>query len=116
MLLLFGVHPASTALAAVVIYRVLSLWIPAIIGTVAFASLRREIGKPLRPQPGGVAGARWRDLKAGGLRICGDLRSRICRIARLRLHRRRAAGKRGVEGAASTFCTCGGCGPVRTGQ
>jgi uncharacterized membrane protein YbhN (UPF0104 family) len=57
MLVLFGVHPASTALAAVVTYRVLSLWIPAIIGTAAFASLRREIGKPLRPQPGGIAGA-----------------------------------------------------------
>ncbi len=56
MLVLFGVHPASTALAAVVTYRVLSLWIPAIIGTAAFASLRREIGKPLRPQPGSAAG------------------------------------------------------------
>jgi uncharacterized membrane protein YbhN (UPF0104 family) len=57
MLVLFGVHPAATALAAVVTYRVLSLWIPAIIGTAAFASLRREIGKPLRPQPGSAAGA-----------------------------------------------------------
>jgi uncharacterized membrane protein YbhN (UPF0104 family) len=57
MLVLFGVHPASTALAAVVTYRVLSLWIPAIVGSAAFASLRREIGKPLRPQPGGAAGA-----------------------------------------------------------
>ena len=56
MLVLFGVQPASTALAAVVTYRVLSLWIPAIIGTAAFASLRREIGKPLRPQPGSAAG------------------------------------------------------------
>jgi uncharacterized membrane protein YbhN (UPF0104 family) len=44
------------ALAAVLTYRVLSLWIPAIIGTAAFTSLRREIGKPLRPQPGGAAG------------------------------------------------------------
>ncbi|HSZ68785.1 MAG TPA: lysylphosphatidylglycerol synthase transmembrane domain-containing protein [Solirubrobacteraceae bacterium] len=57
MLLLFGVRPASTALAAVVTYRVLSLWIPAIIGTAAFASMRREIGKPLRPQPRSAAGA-----------------------------------------------------------
>jgi uncharacterized protein (TIRG00374 family) len=56
MLVLFGVHPAATALAAVLTYRVLSLWIPAIIGTAAFTSLRREIGKPLRPQPGGAAG------------------------------------------------------------
>jgi uncharacterized membrane protein YbhN (UPF0104 family) len=56
MLVLFGVHPASKALAAVVIYRVISLWIPALIGTAAFASLRGEIGKPLRPRPEGFAG------------------------------------------------------------
>ncbi len=52
MLLLFGVRPASTALAAVITYRALALWIPAVLGSVAFLSLRREIGKPLRPQPG----------------------------------------------------------------
>jgi uncharacterized protein (TIRG00374 family) len=51
MLLLFGVGPASTALAAVITYRALALWIPAVLGSVAFLSLRREIGKPLRPQP-----------------------------------------------------------------
>jgi uncharacterized membrane protein YbhN (UPF0104 family) len=56
MLVLFGVHPASKALAAVVIYRVISLWIPALIGTAAFASLRGEIGQPLRPRPGSVTG------------------------------------------------------------
>ncbi|HEY4429141.1 MAG TPA: lysylphosphatidylglycerol synthase transmembrane domain-containing protein [Solirubrobacteraceae bacterium] len=51
MLLLFGVRPASEVLAAVVIYRAISLWIPALIGSLAFLSLRREIGKPL-PAPG----------------------------------------------------------------
>ncbi len=56
MLLLFGVRPASTVLAAVVTYRAISLWIPALIGSAAFLSLRREIGKPLRPQPGGASG------------------------------------------------------------
>jgi uncharacterized membrane protein YbhN (UPF0104 family) len=54
MLLLFGARPGSTVLAAVVTYRAISLWIPALIGTVAFMSLRGEIGKPLRPQPGGA--------------------------------------------------------------
>src|SRR5271166_3187151 len=49
MLLLFSVRPASTVLAAVVIYRAISLWIPAGIGSVAFLSLRHEIGKPLAP-------------------------------------------------------------------
>src|SRR4029077_9868289 len=53
MLLLFGVRPASEVLAAVLIYRAISLWIPAAIGTLAFLTLRREIGKPLAP---GVSG------------------------------------------------------------
>jgi uncharacterized membrane protein YbhN (UPF0104 family) len=56
MLVLFGARPGSAVLAAVLTYRAISLWIPAAIGTVAFASLRREIGEPLRPQPGGAAG------------------------------------------------------------
>ena len=55
MLLLFGVRPASMVLAAVIVYRAISLWLPALIGTAAFLSLRGEIGKPLRPQPREVA-------------------------------------------------------------
>jgi uncharacterized protein (TIRG00374 family) len=47
MLVLFGTHPASLALAAVLVYRAISLWIPALIGALAFLSLRSEIGKPL---------------------------------------------------------------------
>jgi uncharacterized protein (TIRG00374 family) len=47
MLVLYGVHPAKVALAAVLAYRAISLWLPATIGTLAFLSLRREIGKPL---------------------------------------------------------------------
>jgi uncharacterized protein (TIRG00374 family) len=49
MLVLFGVRPISEVFAAVVVYRVVSLWVPAIIGTIAFLSLQREIGKPLTP-------------------------------------------------------------------
>jgi uncharacterized protein (TIRG00374 family) len=49
MLLLFGVRPSSVAIAAVIVYRAISLWIPALIGSVAFLSLRREIGKPAAP-------------------------------------------------------------------
>jgi uncharacterized membrane protein YbhN (UPF0104 family) len=56
MLLLFGARPASMVLAAVLVYRAISLWIPALIGSAAFLSMRSEIGKPLRPQPGGAAG------------------------------------------------------------
>jgi uncharacterized membrane protein YbhN (UPF0104 family) len=47
MLVLFGARPASQVLAAVLIYRAVSLWIPAVIGSLAFLSLRREIGRPL---------------------------------------------------------------------
>jgi uncharacterized membrane protein YbhN (UPF0104 family) len=46
MLLLFGVRPASQVIAAVVIYRAISLWLPALIGSAAFLSLRREISRP----------------------------------------------------------------------
>jgi uncharacterized protein (TIRG00374 family) len=53
MLLLFGVRPASHVVVAVVIYRAISLWIPAVIGSMAFVSLRREIGKPLAPPVSG---------------------------------------------------------------
>jgi uncharacterized membrane protein YbhN (UPF0104 family) len=56
MLVLFDVRPASVAVAAVLIYRAVSLWIPALIGSLAFLSLRREIGKPLKPEVVGVAG------------------------------------------------------------
>lgn len=49
MLLLFGARPGSLVIAAVVIYRAISLWVPAVIGSLAFLSLRREIGKPAEP-------------------------------------------------------------------
>jgi putative heme transporter len=49
MLLLFGASPSSMVIAAVVVYRAISLWIPALIGTFAFLSLRREIGRPVAP-------------------------------------------------------------------
>jgi uncharacterized membrane protein YbhN (UPF0104 family) len=54
MLVLFGVGPTSVVVAAVLVYRAVSLWIPALIGSVAFLSLRNEIGKPLKPKPVGA--------------------------------------------------------------
>ena len=50
MLLLFGARPATQVIAAVVIYRAISLWVPALIGTVAFLRLRHEIGEPAEPR------------------------------------------------------------------
>ena len=52
MLLLFNVRPSAVAIAAVIVYRAISLWIPAVIGSIAFVSLRREIGKPAVPAVG----------------------------------------------------------------
>jgi uncharacterized membrane protein YbhN (UPF0104 family) len=49
MLVLFGVRPASVAIAAVIVYRAISLWVPAVIGSLAFLSLRREIGTQTAP-------------------------------------------------------------------
>ncbi len=54
MLVLFGASPAAKVLAAVVVYRAISLWIPAVIGSLAFLSLRREIGRPIKRVPEGV--------------------------------------------------------------
>jgi uncharacterized membrane protein YbhN (UPF0104 family) len=51
MLLLFGARPASKVLAAVVIYRAISLWVPALIGSLAFLGLRREIDDQTAPSP-----------------------------------------------------------------
>jgi uncharacterized membrane protein YbhN (UPF0104 family) len=53
MLLLFGARPASAVLAAVVIYRAISLWVPALIGSLAFLRLRHEIGQPAASQATG---------------------------------------------------------------
>ncbi len=47
MLLLFGCRPASVVIAAVIVYRAISLWLPALIGSAAFLSLRRELDKPV---------------------------------------------------------------------
>ena len=49
MLLLFGARPGSLVIAAVLVYRAISLWVPAVIGSLAFLSLRRELDKPVAP-------------------------------------------------------------------
>jgi uncharacterized membrane protein YbhN (UPF0104 family) len=49
MLLAFGARPGSLVIAAVIVYRAISLWVPAVIGSLAFVSLRRELDKPLAP-------------------------------------------------------------------
>jgi uncharacterized membrane protein YbhN (UPF0104 family) len=49
MLVLYGAN-ATTAAAAEVVYHAISLWIPAMIGTLAFIRLQRSAGQPLIPR------------------------------------------------------------------
>jgi uncharacterized membrane protein YbhN (UPF0104 family) len=53
MLLLFGARPGSLVIAAVIVYRAISLWVPALIGSLAFLSLRRELDEPVAPAVSG---------------------------------------------------------------
>jgi uncharacterized membrane protein YbhN (UPF0104 family) len=41
--------PAASAAAAVLAYRVILFWLPLIVGGIAFASLRRGLNRPDRP-------------------------------------------------------------------
>jgi uncharacterized protein (TIRG00374 family) len=41
--------PAATAAAAVLAYRVILFWLPLIVGALSFASLRRALNQPHRP-------------------------------------------------------------------
>ena len=49
-LVAYGAHVAPAA-AAVLAYRVLSLWLPALLGTGAFLALRRHLNDPLDLKP-----------------------------------------------------------------
>ena len=48
-LIVYGV-PAAAATAAVLTYRVILFWLPLLLGTVAFISLRRGLNQPDRPE------------------------------------------------------------------
>ena len=48
-LIVYGT-PASTTVAAVLTYRVILFWLPLIVGGLAFASLRRGLNQPERPE------------------------------------------------------------------
>ena len=51
MLAVYGA-PLSTAAAAVLVYRAISLWIPTLIGTVAYVLLRGDLRRPIEPRGG----------------------------------------------------------------
>jgi uncharacterized membrane protein YbhN (UPF0104 family) len=46
MLAVYGA-PLSTAAAAVLIYRAISLWVPTLVGTVAYVRLRGDLRRPI---------------------------------------------------------------------
>jgi uncharacterized membrane protein YbhN (UPF0104 family) len=52
MLVLYGAN-ASSATAAVLTYHTIALWVPTLVGTLAFTHMRRQIGLPL--ERGGAA-------------------------------------------------------------
>ncbi len=51
MLTVYGA-PLSTAAAAVLIYRAISLWVPTLVGTVAYLLLRGDLRRPIAPRSG----------------------------------------------------------------
>jgi uncharacterized membrane protein YbhN (UPF0104 family) len=51
MLTVYGA-PLGTAAAAVLIYRAISLWVPTLVGTVAYVLLRRDLRRPVAPRSG----------------------------------------------------------------
>ena len=63
MLAVYGA-PLSTAAAAVLIYRAISLWVPTLVGTVAYVLLRGDVRRPITPR-GGVWPAREQALARG---------------------------------------------------
>jgi uncharacterized membrane protein YbhN (UPF0104 family) len=48
-LIVYGT-PAATTAAAVLVYRVILFWLPLVAGGVAFASLRKGLNSPERPE------------------------------------------------------------------
>ncbi len=65
MLVVFGVH-AGPAAAATVVYHAISLWIPAMWGTIAFVILRRSGREPLQLRPPRPERRRLRALRRRG--------------------------------------------------
>jgi uncharacterized membrane protein YbhN (UPF0104 family) len=51
MLAVYGA-PLTTAAAAVLIYRAISLWVPTLVGTGAYVLLRRDLRRPIAPRSG----------------------------------------------------------------
>jgi len=47
-LALYGL-PLAPATAAVLVYHAIALWLPTVLGSVAFVRLRQTLGEPLSP-------------------------------------------------------------------
>jgi hypothetical protein len=70
MFVLYGVS-ATHATAATLVYHGISLWVPAMWGTVAYLLLRRTRGQPLILRPPLEERRRLRRAVGGGLKTRG---------------------------------------------
>jgi uncharacterized membrane protein YbhN (UPF0104 family) len=66
MFALYGGTAASLATAATVVYHAISLWVPALWGTVAFLILRRTRGRPIDLRPPRAERRRLRRARRSG--------------------------------------------------
>jgi uncharacterized membrane protein YbhN (UPF0104 family) len=75
MFALYGGTAASLATAATVVYHAISLWVPALWGTVAFLILRRTRGRPIDLRPPRVERRRLRRARRSGAEQPGPAES-----------------------------------------
>jgi uncharacterized membrane protein YbhN (UPF0104 family) len=66
MFALYGGTPAALATAATVVYHAISLWVPALWGTVAFVILQRTRGRPIHLRPPRAERRRLRRARRSG--------------------------------------------------
>jgi uncharacterized membrane protein YbhN (UPF0104 family) len=66
MFALYGGTAASLATAATVVYHAISLWVPALWGTVAFVILQRTRGRPITLRPPRAERRRLRRARRSG--------------------------------------------------
>jgi uncharacterized membrane protein YbhN (UPF0104 family) len=66
MFALYGGTPAALATAATVVYHAISLWVPALWGTVAFVILRRTRARPITLRPPRAERRRLRRARRSG--------------------------------------------------
>lgn len=75
MFALYGGTAASLATAATVVYHAISLWVPALWGTVAFVILQQTRHRPIKPRPPRAERRRLRRARRSAGRRAGPAES-----------------------------------------